>query len=94
MHGHLNVKLNIIIQITYNSKSLIQTGTYLSVPEPNLKSAHTMQNKISYAGNSKWCRSCDKINFAKCTSQIFQYTHLHIRDCLMHFQNEVCKFHA
>ena len=60
MHGHLNVKLNIIIHITDNSKSLIQTGTYLSVPEPSLSSAHTMQNKISYAGNSKWCSSCDK----------------------------------
>ena len=37
---------------------------------------------------------CDKPNFAKCTSQIFQYTSLHIRECFMHFQNEVCKIHA
>ena len=86
--------LNTIIYIMDNSKSQIQTGNYLSVPEPNLSSAHTMQNTISYAGNGKWCSSCDKTNFVKCTSQIFQYTSLHIRDCFMHFQNKVCKFHA
>lgn len=83
--------VNTTIYIIDNSKSQIQTGNYLSVPEPNLSSAYNMQNKISYAGNSKWCSSCNKTNFAKCTSQI---TSLNVRDCVMHFQKEVCKFHA
>ena len=54
----------------------------------------TCRTKPAMQVIAKWCSSRDKTNFAKCTSQIFQYRSLHIRDCFMHFQNEVCKFHA